>query len=98
MIDYSKTDKHDDSATDEKKLFLIPNINLNDVNNQYDLENPSNLGIIISNATAKWTDAQSNCSIENINLNVRPGQLVAVIGPVGAGKVCIQSMTIKSNR
>lgn len=65
---------------------------------QNNLEEPSDLGIIISNATAKWTEAQCNNSIENINLNVRPGKLVAVIGPVGAGKVCIQSRTMKSNR
>lgn len=44
-------------------------------------------GIVISNATAKWTSAQMENTLENINLTVKPGRLVAVIGPVGAGKV-----------
>lgn len=44
-------------------------------------------GIIISNATAKWTSSQTENTLENINLNVKPGRLVAIIGPVGAGKV-----------
>lgn len=45
------------------------------------------LGIVISNATAKWTDIHTINTLENINLNIVPGRLVAVIGPVGAGKV-----------
>lgn len=44
-------------------------------------------GVLVSNATAKWTRIHTNNSIENINLTVVPGQLVAIIGPVGAGKV-----------
>ncbi|XP_050545467.1 probable multidrug resistance-associated protein lethal(2)03659 isoform X2 [Daktulosphaira vitifoliae] len=44
------------------------------------------LGIVISNVTAKWTDAQIENSLEKINLTVVPGRLVAIIGPVGSGK------------
>lgn len=43
--------------------------------------------IILSKATAKWTKDQTVNSLENINLTVRPNQLVAIIGQVGAGKV-----------
>lgn len=43
--------------------------------------------VLLSNATAKWTRIHPNNSVENINLTVLPGQLVAIIGPVGAGKV-----------
>lgn len=50
-------------------------------------EQSSDLGIMVTNVTAKWTDAQTENSLENINLTVRPGRLVAIIGPVGAGKV-----------
>lgn len=43
--------------------------------------------VVISAVTAKWTiDQPINC-LENINLAVGSGQLVAIIGPVGAGKV-----------
>lgn len=44
-------------------------------------------GIVISNANAKWTNAQAENSLDSISLTVRPGRLVAIIGPVGAGKV-----------
>lgn len=44
-------------------------------------------GVVISNVTAKWTNSQTENTLENINLNVKPGRLVAIIGPVGAGKV-----------
>jgi ABC-type phosphate/phosphonate transport system ATPase subunit len=51
--------------------------------------------INIMNATAKWTDEQSSNSLESINFNAKPGELVAVIGPVGAGKVCINQKGIR---
>lgn len=46
-------------------------------------------GIVILNATAKWMDDQISNTLEKINLTVRPGRLLAVIGSVGAGKVNI---------
>lgn len=47
----------------------------------------NSFSIDISNATAKWTDDQTCNTLENINLNILPGSLVAIIGPVGSGKV-----------
>lgn len=47
-------------------------------------------GIVISNVTAKWDNGQRSNTLEAINLTVEPGQLVALIGPVGAGKVCVR--------
>jgi len=51
------------------------------------VQSSNNFGIVISNASAKWTDAQIDNTLENINLTVTPGRLVVIIGPVGAGKV-----------
>lgn len=45
------------------------------------------LRIVISNATAKWTQNETENCLRHINLTVKSGQLVAIIGPVGAGKV-----------
>lgn len=59
----------------------------NSISNQDDTERLSNVGIVVSNITAKWTDSQTDNTLENINLTVRAGHLVAIIGPVGAGKV-----------
>lgn len=57
------------------------------VNNQNGNEFLSNFDIVISNATAKWIASQTDNSLEKINLTVERGRLVAIIGPVGAGKV-----------
>ncbi|XP_050545468.1 probable multidrug resistance-associated protein lethal(2)03659 [Daktulosphaira vitifoliae] len=43
-------------------------------------------GVVINNIMAKWTNAQVENTLENINLIVTPGRLVAIIGPVGCGK------------
>lgn len=51
--------------------------------------NTCEFSIIISNATAKWTPNQPNNIINNINLDVKPGQVIAIIGTVGAGKVSL---------
>ncbi|VVC32370.1 Hypothetical protein CINCED_3A012061 [Cinara cedri] len=53
------------------------------------------LGVVISNATAKWTDAKPENSLENINLTVGPGRLTAIIGPVGAGKSSIVQLILR---
>ncbi|KAL5236136.1 hypothetical protein ACI65C_003546 [Semiaphis heraclei] len=59
----------------------------NNINgNLNDTEELSNFGIVISNATAKWSDTQTDNTLDNINLSVKPGRLAAIIGPVGAGK------------
>jgi len=60
------------------------------VSNNDSIQNGTELsksGVIVSNVTAKWTDTQVENALENISLTVRPGRLVAIIGPVGAGKV-----------
>jgi len=57
--------------------------------NEEDMGQLSNFGIDILNASAKWILNQPENSLNNINLTVRPGRLVAIIGPVGAGKVCM---------
>lgn len=64
----------------------------NNINgNLNDTEELSNFGIVISNATAKWSDTQTDNTLDNINLSVKPGRLAAIIGPVGAGKVNINN-------
>jgi len=59
----------------------------NNISNQDDTEQLSNFRIVVSNVSAKWTDSQTDNTLENINLTVRAGRLVSIIGPVGAGKV-----------
>lgn len=77
-----------EQTTDIRKLIIESgNTMSNNVRNNSETLELRNFGIVVSDASAKWTDAQTENSLENINLTVRPGQLVAIIGPVGAGKV-----------
>ncbi|XP_061402316.1 probable multidrug resistance-associated protein lethal(2)03659 [Musca vetustissima] len=43
-------------------------------------------GILINNLTAKWNPEASENNLENVTLEFKEKQLIAVIGPVGAGK------------
>lgn len=81
----SKADKASNGV--RKPIIINDNIKPNNLVDENDTEESNDLGIVVSNATAKWTDAQTENSLENINLIVIPGRLVAIIGPVGAGKV-----------
>lgn len=43
-------------------------------------------GVSVENVCAKWNPVLSEYTLNNVNLKVQPGTLVAIIGPVGAGK------------
>jgi ABC-type multidrug transport system fused ATPase/permease subunit len=45
------------------------------------------LGIRITNATAQWSSVSHEKTLNKVTVDIKPGMLVAVIGPVGAGKV-----------
>lgn len=70
------------------------NIITSNVNNENGTDQLYDKNIVVSNATAKWSDNQNDNSLENINFTVKPGQLVAMIGPIGAGKVCVYEYCI----
>ncbi|XP_046392391.1 ATP-binding cassette subfamily C member 4-like isoform X2 [Ischnura elegans] len=42
-----------------------------------------------NDVTAKWSPTLNENTLHNINLHIKPGSLVAVIGPVGSGKSSI---------
>lgn len=69
----------------DSKPSVVLNADGDDAKNT---KNPLNsVGIVVSKATAKWQYDQTVNTLENIDLTVTPGRLVAVIGSVGAGKV-----------
>lgn len=78
-----------------KQINENNNSTTNSLRNDYETLQQKHTEIIMSNVTAKWTDGQINNSIENINLIVKPEWLLAIIGPVGAGKVYTIIITMR---
>ncbi|CAH1738394.1 unnamed protein product, partial [Aphis gossypii] len=56
------------------------------IDDESDTEQLKNFGVALFNVSAKWTDSQPNNTLDNINLITNPNRLVAIVGPVGAGK------------
>lgn len=82
----NEQDKNEKS--EETKTLLNGNIALKD--KIQDTKQSSNAGSLAMNfVEAKWNSESSQLTLDKINLNVLPGQLVAIIGPVGAGKSSI---------
>uniref|UniRef100_A0A182Q5F7 Uncharacterized protein n=1 Tax=Anopheles farauti TaxID=69004 RepID=A0A182Q5F7_9DIPT len=46
----------------------------------------SDAGVIVDKAIARWDSKATELTLDGVDLHVQPGTLVAVIGPVGAGK------------
>lgn len=67
-------------------------------NEEYFTGKSSHPGVVLSNATAKWTECQADNTLENINLTATPGRLIAIIGPVGAGKVLLMFVLLRKAR
>lgn len=47
----------------------------------------------IDHMSASWGDSEQN-TLDDISISVKPGQLCAIIGPVGSGKVLIAHAVI----
>jgi len=46
------------------------------------------IGINVSNLYARWNKDSDMLTLDNINLTLKEGQLAAVVGSIGSGKVC----------
>lgn len=51
--------------------------------------------ISIENATAKWVEASSNHIFTNLDLHVKRGALISVVGPVGSGKTSLLHVILR---
>lgn len=54
--------------------------------------------ISIENGSAKWLDYETEDTLQNINIKVRPGELIAIVGQVGAGKSSLMNVILKELR
>ncbi|XP_060872943.1 probable multidrug resistance-associated protein lethal(2)03659 isoform X2 [Metopolophium dirhodum] len=86
----------EEKDTKLNNLIKAKNVDKNTINDnskashritgESEAEQFSNFGVAFLNVTAKWAVTQANNTLENINITTTPNQLVAIIGPVGAGK------------
>ena len=51
--------------------------------------------IIINNATAKWLVNKNVDTLKDINLDIKSGELIAVVGQVGSGKTSLLNAILK---
>jgi len=90
-------DKHNEQLALKSETKSTNGVEMSKINRKNCIENTTeneeskdklgNFGIDILNVSAKWILKQPDNSLNNITLTVRPGRLVAIIGPVGGGKV-----------
>lgn len=83
----------------EDFLFLEENVDTSNVESK-----PENAGLVkLSDATASWTPNPIIKTLIEINLELKPGTLCCVVGPVGSGKssllqVLLQELPISSGK
>ncbi|XP_063977971.1 probable multidrug resistance-associated protein lethal(2)03659 [Diachasmimorpha longicaudata] len=51
--------------------------------------------VVLQDVSAKWSGSEREDTLVNINMNVQPGRLVAVVGQVGAGKSSLLNVILK---
>ena len=68
---------------------MSPNgLEINNYNNNFVDENDKKeIGIFINDLVAHWTKEIQEPTLDNITTFVKPGELLAVVGGVGSGKV-----------
>ncbi|XP_021928195.1 LOW QUALITY PROTEIN: probable multidrug resistance-associated protein lethal(2)03659 [Zootermopsis nevadensis] len=58
-------------------------------------DTPDKKGLKVTNVMARWTEDLPENTLTDVSLEVRPGGLVAVIGPVGSGKTSLVHAVLK---
>lgn len=72
--------------------------NAKEVEQKKDQPKHAEYSIAIENGSAKWLDYEREDTLQNINIKVRPGELIAIVGQVGAGKSSLLNVILKELR
>jgi len=108
-IDVKKDNKENNKEnTKENNEENVKKNNTNNANkdlieekNDYMIvEQPNHVehSISIENGSAKWLDYERENTLQSITMKVRPGELIAIVGQVGAGKSSLLNVILKELR
>jgi ATP-binding cassette subfamily C (CFTR/MRP) protein 4 len=74
--------KQKSNSLDNEKSIKATDTKFEDMNNIEEFTGT----IKLVNASAKWYIFEKDDTLRGINLDVKPGELIAIVGQVGAGK------------
>lgn len=93
----TETNKHD--ANNEKTANLDNETNVDSINHRNsNVEQPKSEGndpITIERGFAKWFASENEYTLRDMNIRVRPGELIAIVGQVGSGKSSLLNVILK---
>ncbi|XP_017787048.1 PREDICTED: probable multidrug resistance-associated protein lethal(2)03659 isoform X2 [Nicrophorus vespilloides] len=79
---------YNENSNVEKQVEIVDKDKVT-INGTTTITPPSQTGVFVKNLTAKWTSGPGDNTLQDVSFTVEPGQLVAIIGPVGAGKTSL---------
>lgn len=53
--------------------------------------------VVVNNITAKWNQEVVRPTLKDVSVRLKQGDLLAVIGPVGSGKVMLTEISTKTD-
>lgn len=83
----SKSEKRVGGTTNSTNELIDENCTKNNIENNNAMKSSNGFRVVVAKATAKWTNDHAVNALVNVDLTAKPNRLVAIIGPVGAGKV-----------
>jgi ATP-binding cassette subfamily C (CFTR/MRP) protein 4 len=84
--------------TGDTKANTINPSNMNEIDADRELSMQIEHRVSVENGSAKWLDYEREDTLQNITIKVRPGELIAIVGQVGAGKSSLLNVILKELR
>lgn len=92
----TKPEGKQETSEDEVKKNYDVNNGEKKANDKVDTNNYQGEHILsLNNASAKWLSYEQENTLKNINIKVKPGELVAIVGQVGSGKSSLLNVILK---
>ncbi|XP_076255687.1 putative multidrug resistance-associated protein lethal(2)03659 isoform X3 [Rhynchophorus ferrugineus] len=92
---YDETDIAKELKCKEYETFNGINVVADNKPKDLEMQDIALVGISTKDATAKWNESAQDNTLSEININVLPGKLLAVIGPVGSGKSSLLHLILR---